>query len=148
MTDSKLNLWLIDDDEDDRAFFIEGLESLNVNFELEEFINGKEAVSFFEENVSVIPDMIFLDLNMPIMNGIECLDYIRTHERLKNVIIAMYSTSSSGQDIQCCYEKGANLYIIKPNRFQDLKNCMKKILSMNWPDFLCNFKKEDFILKA
>ncbi|WP_158977952.1 response regulator [Cellulophaga sp. L1A9] len=148
MTDTKLKIWLVDDDEDDRSFFIEGLESLKVNFELKEFTNGKEPICFFEANSSIIPDMIFLDLNMPVMNGIECLEYIRNHEPFKNVIIAMYSTSSSGQDIQCCYEKGANLYIIKPSRFQDLKKCMEKILSMNWPDFLCNFKKDNFLLKV
>jgi CheY-like chemotaxis protein len=148
MTDTKLNIWLVDDDDDDRSFFIEGLESLNINFELKEFTNGKEAICYFEANLSLIPDMIFLDVNMPVMNGIECLEYIKAKEALKEVIIAMYSTSSSGKDVQCCYEKGANLYIIKPNRFQDLKNCLQKILAMNWPDFLCNFKKENFVLKV
>ncbi|MFI8605683.1 response regulator [Cellulophaga baltica] len=148
MADKKLILWLVDDDEDDRSFFIEGLESLDVNFELREFANGKEPLCFSDANSDIIPDIIFLDLNMPVMNGTECLELIRSHATLKNVIVAMYSTSSSGLDIQCCYEKGANLYVIKPNRFQDLKNCMQKILSMNWSDFLCNFQREHFILKV
>tara|TARA_R110000868_G_scaffold21640_4_gene89713 strand:+ start:1474 stop:1923 length:450 start_codon:yes stop_codon:yes gene_type:complete len=148
MANTNLNLWLVDDDEDDRLFFSEGLESLNYRNILREFINGKEALISLEKNIDTLPDIIFLDLNMPIMDGLETLDYIRKSEKLKHIIIAIYSTSSAMTDIQRAYDKGANLYVIKPCRFLDLKNCMQKILSMNWPDFLCNFKKEDFLLKV
>ena len=64
---------------------------------------------------------MFLDLNMPIMNGFECLEAIRSTPHLKDLLVAIYSTSSAERDIEETFEKGANIYIKKPSSFNELK---------------------------
>ena len=94
-----------------------------------------------------LPDLIFLDLNLPIMNGFECLDIIRSTPHLKNLMIAIYSTSSADRDIEETFKKGANIYIKKPSSFNELKKSLKQVVKMNWTYYLNGFKKENFLLK-
>jgi len=76
-----------------------------------------------------LPNIIFLDLNMPIKNGIECLKEIRANERFKNLVLVIYSTSGSEHDIQEAFINGANIYIKKPNNFAELKANLAKVIN-------------------
>lgn len=79
-----------------------------------------------------MPDLIFLDLNMPIKNGYECLDEIRVNEKLKHIPIAIFSTSATADDIERTRQGGANAYIRKPANFETLKEVIALVLGMNW----------------
>ena len=105
---------LADDDEDDRLLFTDAFEELKINTVVSTFNNGQFLMDFLNNPESVLPHIIFLDLNMPIKNGIECLKEIKQNERLKNIAIAIYSTSSSDDDIENTFVLGANVYIKKP----------------------------------
>jgi len=144
----QLKILLVDDDEDDRQFFADALESLDMNTELHEVHNGKACLDFLEKAGDYGPDLIFLDLNMPIMNGFQCLEQIREKGKSKETIIAIYSTSSSETDIEETFTKGANIYIKKPSSFKDLKNSLKQVIKTNWIYHMNDFKKENFMLKV
>lgn len=144
---NKLKILLVDDDEEDRQFFADALKSLDMKTELIELPDGKACVEYLNQNTSRGPNLVFLDLNMPIMNGFQCLEKIRKNEDLKEVIVAIYSTSSSEKDIEETFNKGANIYIKKPSSFKDLKNSLKQVIKTNWTYQLNDFKKENFLLK-
>ena len=143
----KLRILLVDDDEDDRQFFADALEGIGLNTELRQLENGKSCMEYLLQETENTPDLIFLDLNMPIMNGFECLEAIRRTPHLKDLLVAIYSTSSAERDIEKTFEKGANIYIKKPSSFSELKKSLKQVVKMNWAYHLNDFKKENFLLK-
>jgi CheY-like chemotaxis protein len=83
---------------------------------------------------------------MPFKTGIECLEEIRNNVRLKHLAIAIYSTSSTEKDIEETFVKGANIYIRKPNNFNDLKRIMKEVITLNWQYHTSGLNKENFLL--
>ena len=143
----KLRILLVDDDEDDRQFFADALEGLELNTDLCQLENGKSCMEYLLADTENTPDLVFLDLNMPIMNGFECLEAIRNTPHLKELLVAIYSTSSAERDIEETFEKGANIYIKKPSSFSELKKSLKQVVKMNWAYHLNDFKKENFLLK-
>jgi len=148
MSNETLRILLVDDDEDDRQFFADALESLDLNTELTQLKDGKACIEFLDEEIDNLPNLIFLDLNMPIMNGFQCLEKIRDNQDLINVIVAIYSTSSSEKDIEETFNKGANIYIKKPSSFKDLKNSLKQVIKTNWTYHMNDFNKQNFLLKV
>ncbi|MEE1976388.1 response regulator [Maribacter cobaltidurans] len=142
-----MKILLVDDDQDDREFFADALVGINLNTQLEQLENGKSCLEYLIRQIENLPNLIFLDLNMPVMNGFECLTEIRKHPKLKELPIAIYSTSSSDQDIEQTFLKGANIYIKKPSSFNDLKKSLSQVIKMNWAFHMDDFKKENFLLR-
>ena len=146
--DSKiLNIVLADDDEDDRMFFKEVIDKVGIHTKLSLFKNGQELMDYLMLPNIVLPSLIFLDLNMPIKNGMQSLTEIRAHERFKDIVVAIYSTSSSEQDIEDTFVKGANIYINKPSSFSKLTEVIEKVLNLNWQYFTNNLNKENFLYR-
>jgi CheY-like chemotaxis protein len=139
-----LNIFLADDDEDDRNFFSEAIEDLKMKSKLTLFNDGKDLMDYLFDNDSSLPDILFLDLNMPYKNGLDCLKEIRADDRFKDVSIAIYSTSSSEEDIENTFVEGANIYIKKPNDFSELKKVIKGVFHMNWQFHVSGLNKETF----
>lgn len=77
----------------------------------------------------------------------QCLHEIRRNSRLKDLIVAIYSTSSSEKDIEETFVKGANIYINKPNSFSELKEAVEKVLRINWQYQTSNLNPENFLLR-
>ena len=148
MEKKNLKILLVDDDEDDRLFFADALQGLQMDTELLEFKNGKDCVEHLTQSSDDLPNLIFLDLNMPVMNGFECLEIIRKDVRFSEIMIAIYSTSSSEHDIEATFSKGANIYIKKPSSFKDLKGSLKQVIKMNWAYHMNDFNRENFMLKV
>lgn len=138
---------LVDDDEDDRMFFSEALQQIDVNTELKEFTNGKEFLNYLEAEETENPQLVFLDLNMPIMNGFECLQALRKNPEYKNLVVAIYSTSSSEKDIENTFENGADIYINKPNRFEELKKTLAQVVKRNWRQYQKELDKGNFLFR-
>ena len=142
-----LRILLVDDDQDDRQFFANALESLDMNIELHQVENGQECLDFLNDESGDSINLIFLDLNMPVMDGIQCLEKSRTNDEHNDKIIAIYSTSKADRDIEETFVKGANIYIMKPSSFKDLKASLKQVIKTNWAYHSNNFNKENFLLK-
>ncbi|MFV8377028.1 response regulator [Flavobacterium sp. LB1P62] len=138
-----LQIFLADDDDDERIIFSEAIEELKMKNELTFFNDGNHLLSYLFGPDSNLPDILFLDLNMPYKNGLDCLKEIRAVNRFKDVSIAIYSTSSSEEDIENTFIGGANIYIKKPNDFSEMK-VIKGVFQMNWQYHTLGLNKETF----
>jgi CheY-like chemotaxis protein len=116
-----LKILLADDDKDDRQFFSMALEALTIPTKLATVEDGEKLLDYLSENADHLPDVIFLDINMPRKNGIECLSEIKHSEKLKDLPVIVYSTSNSKDKIGIVFKNGANVYIHKPSEFSQLK---------------------------
>jgi len=146
MRPTTLHIMLADDDEDDRLFFKEAFEEVKINYRISAFNDGEQLMDHLYDSNNPLPDIIFLDLNMPRKSGIECLKEIRANERLKKISVAIYSTSSSEQDIEDTFVSGANVYIKKPNDFNMLKKILSDVVHINWQYITDGLNKDSFIL--
>ncbi|MBC7605934.1 MAG: response regulator [Burkholderiales bacterium] len=142
--DNTLRILLADDDEDDRTFFSEAIAELKMSNQLTLFNDGKDLMEYLANPQSRLPHILFLDLNMPYKNGLDCLREIRSQNRFKDVSVAIYSTSSSEKDIEDTFIEGANIYIKKPNDFSELKKVIKEVVHMNWQFHSSGLNKETF----
>lgn len=149
MNDKTLNILLADDDESDRLLFKEAFDELRAQTRVNTVNDGMELLKLLsqtdEEN---LPHILFLDINMPKKNGLECLLEIRADKKYKDVSIAIYSTSSSEKDMQETFLNGANVYIHKPNSFQKLKKILEKAIMYTHVYQEPPFNKDNFLLVA
>lgn len=120
---------LIDDDHDDHDFFKEALKELDYKVDLVQATSGPEALKILDAPGARLPDCIFLDMNMPGMDGQECLLKIRSKKFLNEIPVVIYSTSSNKDDIKRSHENGAIDYIIKPASIKTLISALNKFFS-------------------
>ena len=118
---------MAEDDEEDVDIFKQVLTDLAINVNLEVAANGIELMKMLED-ASILPELIFLDLNMPIKNGMLCLQEIKGNHRWKNIKVVIVSTSSHQDQMKTAYEKGADFYMIKATRYTDFKNAVAACL--------------------
>lgn len=119
---------LIDDDVEDQEIFNSALSVVSNALECVCFANAKEALSQLNAN-ELNPDVIFLDLNMPIMSGQEFLMQIKSIDHLKQIPVIIFSTSSNPATISITKELGAIDFITKPNRFDALVDILKPLIN-------------------
>ena len=131
MKTDMIHVMLADDDEDDRFLFLEAFDELKIKTKVDTFNDGVFLMDYLNKDDAVIPQILFLDLNMPRKTGIECLKEIRNQSRFKDLAIAIYSTSSSEEDIEDTFVCGANVYIKKPSDSNSLDNLSSKIQSLS-----------------
>lgn len=146
-TRENIRILLTDDDEDDREFFGQAIADLDLNYPVEFCKNGVELLDRLYDKSTDIPDIIFLDLNMPKLSGIETLKKIREDERFKNIpVIAIYSTSATIDGIKGTLGLGANVYIVKPISFSDLKKIIAKVIETDWKEKSTETNIESFVI--
>ena len=132
-----------DDDADDFLILKDALEEIAPEVEVAHLDSCVKLVAMMDQ--SDLPDLIFLDLNMPVFSGRDCMKQIRIHHQWKDVPVIIYSTSNAEQDVKSCLEDGADLYIVKPNSFQALLSLIRKLMSMDWKNRSI-FNEVDFLL--
>ncbi|MBF5027057.1 response regulator [Planobacterium oryzisoli] len=147
MTKEYTHIILADDDEDDRLFFTDAFEELKISTKVQTFKDGAELMEYLNSEQAVLPEILFLDLNMPKKNGIECLHEIKSNPKFENMAIAIYSTSSSEEHIEETFVSGANIYIKKPSEFQTLKKVLSDVVTMNWQYHTTGMNKDNFLLR-
>jgi len=147
MENQPLRILLADDDEADRLLFQEAFEELKINTEVETVNNGDQLMNLLNKEGTVLPDILFLDLNMPRKNGMECLLEIRRNSLFNQLSIAIYSTSAAEPDIEATFMNGANVYITKPNDFNDLKLVLEKAVMSAHVYRDPPFNKSNFLLR-
>jgi CheY-like chemotaxis protein len=121
------NILLVDDDEDDQEIFLTALEKVNHSIHCTALDNASIALNMLLEK-QLNPDLIFLDLNMPVMNGQQFLTEIKKELLLKDIPVIILSTSSHKATIQLTKELGAMDFISKPDNFNALVNTLKATL--------------------
>jgi CheY-like chemotaxis protein len=126
-----LSILLADDDPDDQLFFRDAIASLHVPVPIKMVNDGDQLITWLLNPATTLPDILFLDLNMPFKNGFQCLAEIRNDGRLNGLFVAIYSTTANPSEIEKAFKGGANLFISKPNTFTGLKQMLTKILNLD-----------------
>ncbi|KQS50002.1 MULTISPECIES: response regulator [Flavobacterium] len=149
MKKQNLAIALLDDDQEEHLLFKEVADDFSEIKSVLSFAKGKEMLDYLGgKDKNVIPDILFLDLNMPILSGLDCLIEIRKKEEYKNLPIVIYSTSSSEKDKEVTYRNGANLYVNKPIEFSDMKKIFMEVLKINWKERSGAFNFQNFFLSV
>lgn len=118
---------LIDDDLDDHEIFTMCLDMVNKDISCTAMNDAVEAVSMLTSNKEYTPDYIFIDVNMPKLNGLECLRLLKSINRLADTKMFMYSTSSQNTIFEESKRLGATDYIIKPTKMTELRERLSKV---------------------
>lgn len=142
-----MHIILADDDEDDILFFTDAFDELKINIKVNTFKDGEELMNYLNKDEAVMPNVLFLDLNMPKKTGIECLAEIKASQKMCGIAIAIYSTSASEEDIEKTFVLGANIYIKKPGDFKKLKKVLSEVVSINWQYHTNALNKDNFLLR-
>ncbi len=142
-----IHIVLADDDEDDRLFFTDAFGELKMSTKVQTYNDGVELMNYLNQEDATLPNVLFLDLNMPRKNGIECLKEIKSNHKFNNIAIAIYSTSSSEEHIEETFVLGANIYIKKPNDFNALKKVLSDVITINWQYHTSGLNKDNFLLR-
>lgn len=129
--ENSVTFFLVDDDTDDQMIFVTALEGVSETIACEFENDGIKALEKLNLDTSFIPDFIFLDMNMPRMNGKECLVEIRKINRLNHVPTFIYSTSVDPRMIEEVKLLGATDVIIKPTSIRVLSTILANIISKN-----------------
>jgi CheY-like chemotaxis protein len=122
------SIYLIDDDMDDVELFRDALEEVDPSVALQYANDGHEAVRNLTERKDALPDLVFLDISMPVFSGLQCLASFKKDEQLRNLPVIMYSTSSQEREIHLARELGAVAFVTKPNDFRLLKRILTLVL--------------------
>lgn len=132
-----LSILIIDDDADDKEMFCEVISDIGSSINCSTAANGYEALRWLQK-VEVLPNFIFLDLNMPRMNGKQFLVQLKKIEKLSSIPVIIYTTSKLEQDREETIELGAVHFVTKPSSVSDLRKEL---------EFVFEKKYEDAVLK-
>ena len=119
---------LIDDDRDDAELFKEALFEINPSIGFEHYQDSKEGLQILLEKTTDLPDLIFLDINMPIISGWQCLAEFRKTEHLKNIPVIMFTTSSQPREKELAQELGAQGFITKASEYKALRESISSVI--------------------
>lgn len=122
------SILLVDDDEDDRLFFTDVISDIDKDLICHSAADGRQAI-YHLEMVPPPPDVIFLDLNMPVMNGMDMLKFIKTKNELKEIPVVIFTTTNSPAEIVRAKNYGAKMFFTKPSSLEVLRDRLQVILS-------------------
>lgn len=123
------NLLLADDDKDDRDLFLEALADLDPDIACRGAADGKQALHLLSEGLPVLPSIIFLDLNMPVMNGWEVLRKMKSDSRYVDIPVIVYTTASGEKEKRIAADLGALCFVTKPDSFRHVKSMLEVVLA-------------------
>lgn len=121
---------MADDDAVDRELFSEALKSTQVKYHLDEVPGGEEVFTHLNSSRNK-PDLIILDLNMPVKDGRQTLRELKANKNFKCIPVIILSTSNSHFDVNYSYDYGASLYLTKPHSFHDLVEMLDTLLTLS-----------------
>ncbi|MEP6514527.1 MAG: response regulator [Parafilimonas sp.] len=119
---------IIDDDADDISIFIEALSEVDTHTRCIAIDNCEEALKVLQKKNDDLPHYIFLDLNMPGMNGKECLKELKKNSQLKHIPVIIYSTAKRDDEFEETRKLGAAHFVTKPSKFSEVKQMLRYVL--------------------
>ena len=124
---------LVDDDEDDQLLFLDAIREIDKSIQCSVANDGLDAILFLQTK-SPLPDLVFLDLNMPKMNGYQCLAQIKKEPRFKEIPVVIYTTSKIESDRERTLKMGARYFLTKPSDFSELIRELSRLLKRELTD--------------
>ncbi len=141
-------LLLADDDMDDRLFFQDAVDDLRLPITLVTVADGVELMALLTDPSERLPDVLFLDLNMPKKSGYECLSEIKLSDSLKVIPVVIFSTSLDPEVVDTLYDQGAHYYIRKPGDFNILKKVIQEATTLLQKNNFTQPQRCNFIIHA
>ena len=126
----KINIFLADDDNADCLLFKEALEELPVSVHLTILNNGEQLMELLTKKGNKLPDILFLDLNMPRKNGFTALGEIKRNAELQQLPVFVYSTANERDKVKMVFRDAAHYYIQKPAEFSEIKKVIYLALTL------------------
>lgn len=123
-----LHIFIIDDDVDDQELLIEAFTEIDSCLKFSTAVNGREGMNMLIEGIVQKPDLIIVDMNMPMINGKQFLEEIKNDPLLKELTVIICSTSANDKDIKETLELGAAQYFQKPSSYVALIKELSSIL--------------------
>lgn len=133
MNQESTHVLLAEDDDDDFLIFSSAAAELSVKVVLTRAENGDILIRLLDEKS---PDILFLDILMPCRNGRQCIKEIRANKKFDALPVIIYSSLKNFEEVEFFYREGANLYVVKPSSFSELKSVLERILSIGWKQVL------------
>jgi CheY-like chemotaxis protein len=135
-----ISILVVDDDHDDLALFGEALSITSPDATFNVAVNGSEAIQYLKTFGPKRPAVIFLDINMPLMNGWDGISLLKSTPEFIDIPVVIYTTSSSPADKEKAFRLGAICFISKMQNFKSLKKLVEIVvqnLEKNAPDLIC-----------
>lgn len=139
------HILLADDDIDDRQMFQDALSEVSKTVVLTQVEDGVELMALLNLPPKPLPEIVFLDLNMPRRNGLDCLVEICANE-LNGINVIMLTTSENPANIKSAFDLGAAYYAVKPNTFEGLKRLISSALDIDFEARKTLRNRADFVL--
>ena len=146
MAINQLNILLADDDTDDCIFFKAALKEFLLSTYLTTVHDGEQLMDLLTNETNELPDVLFLDLNMPRKNGFECLSEIKLSKKLNQLPVVIFSTSFEQEVVNLLYKNGARYFIRKPSEFSQFKKIIQHTLALIAQENSSQPTRENFVL--
>lgn len=143
--DGAIRILIVDDDADERELFTETLKKLSLLYVVSTASGGTELFKLLIH--PPLPHVIFMDINMPLPNGHECLQKLKSTAEYRHLPVLMYSISESPHDIEEAYKAGAHYYIIKPHAAVNLPGTLTRALKPNWKEPQSIPARTEFVIR-
>lgn len=143
---TKIHIVMADDDSDDRLFFSTALHDMLIDSHLDLVADGVELMNYLSDAKENLPDILFIDLNMPRKSGKETLQEIRSNRDYDTICVVIYSTYSPEDEVDDLLSIGANIYFTKPSELEKIKDMIRQVIRIYryYPDLGAN--EEAFFL--
>jgi CheY-like chemotaxis protein len=146
MNDDTLHILLADENESERALFIQALEGIRIKTTISYVEDGFSLLEYLDNSRFQLPDLIFIDINIKGISAIECLSNIRSNSHMKDLAIGFYSTIARDEIIEEAFVKGANVFINRPFDYHAFREILTQVVIMFWQYHTSGLKKENFML--
>jgi CheY-like chemotaxis protein len=127
-----VKILLAEDDTEDQELFLDALQEAQISSEVTAVENGQELLDTLRDESQGDPDIIFIDVNMPVKDGKKALEEIKKDDELRDIPAVMLSTWDHPSDIEDAFGKGADLYVQKPSSFAGFVLVLKKVFLLHW----------------
>lgn len=127
-----LKIILAEDDKEDQELFLDALDEAQVPSEVTTVENGQQLLDNLRDESQPNPDVIFIDVSMPVKGGIKALEEIKGDKDLRDIPAVMLSTWDHPADIEDAFDKGADLYVQKPSSFSGFVLVLRKVFLLHW----------------
>lgn len=147
MQEQTKNILLAEDDQDDVIVFELAIKEVNNEYEIPMYLrHAKDGELLFVLLKEQLPDILFLDINIPCKDGISCIREIRKNKEYDNLPVIMYTSHKHDIKIEEAFREGANYYIVKSNTVSELAKKLKKVCSIDWRSITHYPPREQFVI--